>query len=110
MNGGTLKYAIQNPCQIPMIVPHTSIAITANHAGQIDVTAGQDTQQHTGCQHEHICILRYQVVDVLCKKYLAPCSYIKENEHKYEGDNHSIFLEYICKFYTFHVTRPFLTV
>ena len=61
--------------------------------GQVDVTAGQDTQQHTGCQYEHISVLGYQVVDAAGFQGAAAGCNSEESHHNDQRNHHRIFLE-----------------
>ena len=60
---------------------------------QVDVAAGQDTQQHTGCQHEHISVLGDQVVDAAGFQGTAVGRDGKEDYDNDQRDHHGVFLE-----------------
>ena len=74
--------------------------------GQVDVTAGQDAQQHTGCQHEHIGVLREKVGDVLGQKQLTAGLNAEESSHQHQNQDHGVFLDKVQCFFLIHM--PFL--
>ena len=61
--------------------------------GQVDVAAGEDTQQHTGGQHEHIGVLGEEVIDILGQQDLAVCLPGEEGSHQHQDQHHGILLD-----------------
>ena len=60
---------------------------------QVDVTARQDTKQHTCRKHEHISVLGDQVVDAARHQGIAAGRDGKEDDDKDQRNDHCIFLE-----------------
>ena len=61
--------------------------------GKVDIAAGQDAQQHTGRQHEHVSVLRDDVCDILRKKELSAGFKCEEQNHQHKDNYHCVFLE-----------------
>ena len=67
---------------------------TDNRAnGKVDVTAGQDTQQHTGSQDKHISVLGQQVIDILRQQDLTARLPGEEDYHQHQNQDHCVLLE-----------------
>ena len=61
--------------------------------GQVDVTAGEDTQQHAAGHDQNIGVLQQQVGQVLGIQHSAVSDHSKQDEDHHKGDDHGIFLQ-----------------
>ena len=61
--------------------------------GQVDVTAGQDAQQHAAGHDQHVGVLQQQVGHVLGIEQPAAGQDRKENKDDHQRDDHGIFFK-----------------
>ncbi len=73
---------------------------------QIDVAAGENAEQHTGCQHEHVGVLGDDVGQVLGQKKLAVGAPGEKRRHQHKRDDHGVLLN---KCQNFRLTHCLLT-
>ena len=74
--------------------------------GKVDIAAGEDAQQHTGCQHENISVLGDYIGDILRHEYLAVCAHGEERQHEQQDKHHRILLDKVL--YLVFTHMPFL--
>ena len=68
--------------------------------GKVNVTTGQDTQQHTTGQNQNIGVLQQQVRHVLGLQQTALGQDREKDEYQYQGNNHGILFQSRLKFHS----------
>ncbi len=73
---------------------------------KVDVSSGQDAEQHAGSEDKYIAVLRNQVIDILRIQDLALCADREEDNNQDQRKDHGILLQKIADTAFFHRQSP----
>ena len=59
--------------------------------GKVNVTAGQDAEQHAAGENQNVAVLQEQVGQVLCEDQTAIRQIGEEDKDDHQGDDHGVF-------------------